>query len=136
MWKLTFQKISWHALPKVLVVTEYFNKFLKLFVKPQQANPLNDSEVSSASEELSAFNTLLHILQHYESLHSFNSFLTYPGFNFIIFICNMSIDLDLLSMYMYFLVMNNEKWTSYVPACIVEGNEIRNNESAWNGLTL
>ena len=134
MWKLTFQKISWHALPKVLVVTEYFNKFLKLFVKPQQANPLNDSEVSSASEELSAFNTLLHILQHYESLHSFNSFLTYPGFNFIIFICNMSVNLVLLSM--YFLVMNNENRISYVPACVVEGNEIGNNEFAWNGLTL
>ena len=58
VWKLTFQKISWHALPKVLVVTANFNKFVKFFVKPQQANPLNDSEVSGASKELSAFQVL------------------------------------------------------------------------------
>ena len=46
----------------------------------------------------------------------------------------MSVNIALLSM--YFLVMNNENRISYVPACVVEGNEIGSNEFAWNGLTL
>ena len=47
---------------KVIEVTESFGKFVKLLVKPQQANPciiIDDSEVSGASRAPNAFQVLL-----------------------------------------------------------------------------